>query len=640
LTQWIESLPKHRFLIALVLGSAGFAANLLHVPLFFNIDLLFGGIFVMLALQLCGLGGGLLAAVIASSATWLIWNHPYALLVFSVEVIFTGLLFRRWRGNLMLANTLYWLIVGIPLAYVLHQYVMHLGHELSMVIMLKQAINGIANVIVARMAAIWLQGLPRFYRLFPQPVGFQERISTLLALFVMVTSLTLLTFESHSKKIRLESRILEQLTGARRQAEQMIAITSADGSKEHIWQHLVVLTKANAAFERLNCTLYGENNNVISSNASHWGSMPLQGGQVTRLNTIVSYWQPDTSSNLSVTASWKQSFYFTALQTQVGLLVIQTATAAWFILLLNNLIKSLMLILILFLLTLLPCVAISKRINRALFALGETCSLLPSRIEAGQQPDWPRSSIPEIQTLIKDLRQMALALGQALTEKQAGLKRLQAESARRENLEELLIEQRQQDRLHISRELHDDIGQSLQAIKLNLQVHLQECLKNNCLAQDMLQGLVTDVEKTADDLRTVVISLRQAKDGKLCLCDALQSLTDRFGQNRPEPIQLQCSGPVELLPDEIGTALFFVAQEAIANAVKHAAASTIEVTLTVADQTVTLVVRDDGCGSATAHADGAGIPIMQERARLVGGTLSISSLPESGTTILFEVPLP
>jgi len=637
---WIEYLPKHRFLVALLLGSAGFLANLLHIPLLFNIDLLFGGIFVMLALQLCGLGGGILAAITAGSASWLVWNHPYSLLIFSVELIFTGLLFLRWRGNLMLANTLYWIFAGMPLAYFLHLQILHLGHDHSLAIMLKQALNGITNVIAARMIMIWLQRFPRFHDFLSLPISFQERISTLLASFVMAVSLLLLAVESRTDMVRMEQQIVALLAGAHRQVENMAGIVSAHGSEDDILEQLALLTKANAVFERVSFTLYDKNRVLIAESRKPTISLPSSSGTTVAITNLVSRWQPAITANLPAAAAWKKTVYFTTFKMRNGSLIMQTTAAAWMSIFLNSAVKTMSLILTVFLFTLLPGFMISRRINQVLLALGNCSSQLPRRIEAGQQPDWPRSSIPEIQTLIKDLRQMALALGQALTEKQAGLKRLQAESVRRENLEELLIEQRQQDRLRISRELHDDIGQSLQAIKLNLQVHLQECMKNNCPARNLLQGLVTDVEKTATDLRTVVISLRQAKDGKLCLCDALQSLTDRFGQNLPEPIQLLCSGPVELLSDQISTALFFVAQEAIANTVKHAAASTIEVMLTVTDQTVTLVVRDDGCGGATAHADGAGIPIMQERARLVGGTLTIRTLPESGTTILLEVPLP
>ena len=638
--QWIENLPKHRLLIALVLGGAGFVANLLHVPLLFSIDLLFGGIFVMLALQICGLSGGLIAAVIAGSASWLVWNHPYSILVFLVELLLTGVLFRRWQANLMLANTLYWLVVGMPLAFFLHHNILHLEYTHSQAIMLKQALNGITNVIVARMIFIWLQAVPGFHAIYTQSISFQERISTLLASFVMAASLLLLAVESRTNMVRMEQQVVALLASAHRQVERMVEIVSASGPEEKVAEQLALLIKTNTVFERVSFRLYDNNDVLLSESRKPTVNLPSLSGTTVTISDLVSRWQPHFTDDLPAAAIWKQTVYFTTFKTRSGSLIIQTQAAAWMPIFLDSAVRNMSLILILFFSSLLPGFIISRCINRALLDLGETSSQLPSRIEAGKQPDWPRSSVPEIQTLIKDLQQMALALGQALAEKRSGLKRLQAESARRENLEELLIEQRQQDRLRISRELHDGIGQSLQAIKLNLQVHLQECMKNNCPARNLIHGLVTDVEKTASDLRTVVVAMRQTKEGKLCLYDALQSLTDRFGQSRLEPIQLQCCGQVELLPEEISTALFFVAQEAIANAVKHAAASTIEVILTVTDRVVTLLVRDNGCGAAAAHADGSGIPIMQERARLVGGTLTIRSLPESGTSILFEVPLP
>jgi signal transduction histidine kinase len=630
---------KHPILVAFLLGAVGFVGNGLHIHLLLSVDLLFGGIFVMLALQLCGLKPGAIAAIVASCATYLIWDHPYSLLLFSVELVVTGLLYRRWNGNLMLASTVFWIVIGMPLTYILHQYVMHFGYDLSLTIMLKQAINGIMNVVIARITFIWLQGLPRFQQMASQPVAFQERITTILALFVMGTAITLLSIESIKDTNLMKEQIISLLSGARRQAEQVIKISHADGAEDKIIKRLSLLTRANAVFERVHYSLYDKNNVLIASNKKTLGLAPPSGGLITPERDNVYYWMPEKTKNTLFTVQWKQSLYFTTLSTEAGTLVIQTPTVAWTHFVLASTIKTLALTLFLFFLSLIPGVLISRSISSSLLDLGASSSQLPEKIKQGTQPVWPHSSIPEIATLIDDLQQMAVALGEALSDKKTALKRLLAESARREILEELLIEQRQQERLRISRELHDGIGQALQAIKLNLQVQSIGCGKGDCAKQELLLDIVRDIEQTLTDLRTVVIDLRHAEDGKLHLSEALQSTVDMLSANQAASISLQISGVIDSLPENINTAIFFIAQEACSNAVKHACADTIEIILIVTDTKATLEICDNGQGGAVPNPDGAGIAIMQERARLAGGSLSIISPSGSGTTVQFEVTL-
>ena len=630
---------KYPFIVALLLGVAGFAGNWLHVQLLFSIDLLFGGIFVMLVLQFCGLVPSMLAVVLAGSATVVLWNHPYSLVVFTAELLVTGLLYQRWRGHLMLANTVFWIALGMPLTYVLHQYVMHLGYDLSLTIMFKQAINGIANAIAARMLFIWLQGVPRFRQMAPQPVGFQERITTLLALFVMATALTLLSIESINDTNRMREQIISLLSVARRQAERVAQAGCEAGAAETTVRHLTLLIQANAAFERVSYTLYDKNNRLIASNRKPVGLEPPVGGQITHERDFINHWKPEKTKNTSFAAQWKKSRYFTTLHTSAGTLLIQTPTAAWMPFVLASTIKTLVLTLLLFIVSLLPGVLMSRHINRSLLALGQSSSQLPEKIALGTQPEWPSSSIPEMEVLIGDLQRMAVALGNALSDKQTALKRLLAESTRREVLEELLIEQRQQERLRISRALHDEISQALQAIKLNLQVQAIGSTKDDQERQAALTGVVRDIEKTLSDLRTVVVDLRKADDSRLRLSEALPAVIDKLGTHQPTPVNLHLSGAVDALPKNITTAIFFIAQEAISNAVKHACADTIKATLMVTGTMATLEVRDDGCGNAESTPDGAGITIMQERARLAGGTLVIVSPSGGGTTIRFEVPL-
>jgi C-terminal processing protease CtpA/Prc len=124
------------------------AGNFLRFPIFFDLDFLFGSIFALLALQCFGLRRGVVAAILSSAYTILHWNHPYACLILTAEVAVVGWLFPRHKIGLVLADVLYWLCLGMPLVYLFYHGVMHVSWENTGIIMIKQAVNGIATLSV------------------------------------------------------------------------------------------------------------------------------------------------------------------------------------------------------------------------------------------------------------------------------------------------------------------------------------------------------------------------------------------------------------------------------------------------------------------------------------------------------------
>ncbi len=144
-----------------VLTGAGLIANYLRYPIFFNLDFLFGSIFAMLALQVLGIGLGVLSAFFISTITYSLWNHPYAVVIMTLEALVVGLLVRRNRFGFVFADTLYWFLIGAPLVYLFYHLVMHLPLDNTWVTMTKQAVNGIANALLARLVFIGLSYHPK-----------------------------------------------------------------------------------------------------------------------------------------------------------------------------------------------------------------------------------------------------------------------------------------------------------------------------------------------------------------------------------------------------------------------------------------------------------------------------------------------
>ncbi|WP_328747504.1 PAS domain S-box protein [Geomonas anaerohicana] len=180
-------LKQQRSLLLLLLIVAGLAGNYFKFSIFLNIDFLFGSIFAMLALQVLGLGRGVLAALIIGSYTYFLWNHPYATLIVGAETALVGLLMQRRRLGLVAADALYWTVVGMPLVFLFYHVVMQVPLSNTYIVMTKQAVNGIANAIVARLVFTGFA-----LRLKSARISFGEVIATLLAFFVLIPSLVLL----------------------------------------------------------------------------------------------------------------------------------------------------------------------------------------------------------------------------------------------------------------------------------------------------------------------------------------------------------------------------------------------------------------------------------------------------------------
>lgn len=171
---------KVHLLILAGLTFSGFAANYFGYEVFFGIDFIFGSIFSMLALQLFGLPGGLPAAFFMSLS---VWNHPYGVILFSAEALGVGLLYKR-RVGFVLADSVFWLCIGMPLVYIFCRFFMHLPPADATFTMLKHALNGIANALLARL--IFMAASARTGRhSFP----FREVVFNILALFILISSL-------------------------------------------------------------------------------------------------------------------------------------------------------------------------------------------------------------------------------------------------------------------------------------------------------------------------------------------------------------------------------------------------------------------------------------------------------------------
>ena len=182
--------------ILLVLGVLG---NYFRWALFFHIDFLFGTIAVWLVLTLYGVRWGAIAALIAASYTYVLWNHPYAIVIFAAEfLVVAGLALRRPQHNLVLLSALYWVMLGMPLVWLFYHQVLGLDINQTQIIMLKQAVNGIFNALVASL----LLAYTPIHRWSGRPqatsaLSLQQTLFNLLVAAAFFPILMLLALNSH-----------------------------------------------------------------------------------------------------------------------------------------------------------------------------------------------------------------------------------------------------------------------------------------------------------------------------------------------------------------------------------------------------------------------------------------------------------
>jgi signal transduction histidine kinase len=196
------------------------------------------------------------------------------------------------------------------------------------------------------------------------------------------------------------------------------------------------------------------------------------------------------------------------------------------------------------------------------------------------------------------------------------------------------------ERRRLARELHDETGQALTSILLSLRT-VEEAEDEHELRAAV--GEVRElVRSTLQDVRQLAVELRPKVLDDFGLVAALERLTQSFGEQTGMSVHFQQTWPTsDRLPAEIETALYRIVQESLTNIVKHARATSVSVVLTRKDDSVSVVVEDDGVGFEPhrAREDGIGLVGMQERVALLGGRLAIESRPGAGTTFVAEVPL-
>jgi PAS domain S-box-containing protein len=235
-------------------------------------------------------------------------------------------------------------------------------------------------------------------------------------------------------------------------------------------------------------------------------------------------------------------------------------------------------------------------------------------------------------------------VGRDVTELRRAMDALGAARERLQRLSRRLLEVQEDERRHLARELHDDIGQGLTAIKLNLESVARG--REGASTETRVGEALEATRHTIERVRQLSINLRPLQLDDLGLVAALRSHLDRQAKLGRLAPHFEIQEVPDKLTAEVEIACFRVAQEAINNIVRHARADNVWLRLFVAGERLALSVRDDGAGFDVATAqrraavgESLGVISMEERVALAGGTLQIHSAPGQGTVVVASFPV-
>ena len=205
-----------------------------------------------------------------------------------------------------------------------------------------------------------------------------------------------------------------------------------------------------------------------------------------------------------------------------------------------------------------------------------------------------------------------------------------------------LIEAHEEERAWIARELHDDIGQRLALLANYLELMEQDPPGSAAETRAYVSEQLKRLREISTDVQSLSHRLHSSKLRYLGIVAAARSFCQEVSKQHKVEVNFTHADITPDLPEEISLCLFRVIQEALHNAVKHSGGRRFEVELRGEPEGIHLVVRDSGIGidlAAVVTNRGLGLVSMQERVKLVKGTISITSIPNSGTEVVVYVPL-
>jgi signal transduction histidine kinase len=204
-----------------------------------------------------------------------------------------------------------------------------------------------------------------------------------------------------------------------------------------------------------------------------------------------------------------------------------------------------------------------------------------------------------------------------------------------------LITAQEEERRRVSRDLHDGLCQKLASLAFDVE-NLAVSLPGPAATRSRLRSLRARAIQVSEEARHIAYELHPSVLDDLGLVVSLKALCDEFAKTEKMRVRFTAGKLPHLIPQQVASSLYRIAQESLQNVAKHAKAKHLFVAVVMRDHSLELSLEDDGIGfapQAVKGKGGLGLVSMRERARILGASLSIDSKPGDGARISIKVPV-
>jgi signal transduction histidine kinase len=204
-----------------------------------------------------------------------------------------------------------------------------------------------------------------------------------------------------------------------------------------------------------------------------------------------------------------------------------------------------------------------------------------------------------------------------------------------------VVRVQEHERRTISRELHDEVGQMLTGLRMELANIDGSAIRQDVGNFNRIQEAKRLTEQTLQSVRELAMLLRPSMLDDLGLSPAISWQVREFSRRSGLPVDLSIAGEVDSLPDDVRTCVYRVVQEALTNVARHAQARRIKLFIERQGDSVSAAVVDDGIGFNMARRNHTGVGLLgiHERVQELSGRVDIASAPGKGTSLLIAIPV-
>ena len=205
-----------------------------------------------------------------------------------------------------------------------------------------------------------------------------------------------------------------------------------------------------------------------------------------------------------------------------------------------------------------------------------------------------------------------------------------------------IVEAEERERIRLAKELHDGVGPMLSLAKFQLEAAISQTKFNSIEQESLFQNTNTMIDDAAREIRTVSHDLMPNALLMQGLVSAVREFVNRLSLTGKVKVLLDVANLDERLPQLTETVLYRVLQELVGNIIKHSGATHVQIQLVRNENELTMVIEDDGRGFDTTQIDnfkGIGIKNIISRIDFLNGKVNFDSSPNSGTTVIVEIPL-